>query len=170
LLGDEYQDRRSLFGAIGAIVVNQVRVRFGTGIDPTGKAWKPSGRVNTANAVIAAGKAKARNIGASLSGKTLIKSARLRGSITSLPTADDVRVGSNLIYARVHQDGAVIVPKAGKFLRFGGAGGGFIFARRVDIPRRQYLGLSTDNVTQLEKLVLRRAENILASRQAGANA
>lgn len=63
----------------------------------------------------------------------------LQGSITWAVSGDSVIVGSNKIYAAVHQFGATIVPKSKKALVFRLAGG-LVRARRVRIPARPYLG------------------------------
>lgn len=49
-------------------------------------------------------------------GKPLQDTGRLRDSIRARATSTDLVVGTGLIYAPVHQHGAVIVPRRGKYL------------------------------------------------------
>ena len=65
-----------------------------------------------------------------------------------------VRWGSGLIYAAIHQLGGTIVPKAAKALVFTGADGSLVFAQKVTIPARPYLGVSAANAAQMERLAL----------------
>jgi len=101
---------------------------FQRGASPEGKAWKPSWR--------------ATNEG----GTTLVKSGTLRDYITYLVDAAGaaVEVGSNTLYARIHQLGATIRAK-GKALRFQ-LGDRTIFARSVTIPPRPFIGASPTDV------------------------
>ena len=50
------------------------------------------------------------------SSKPLLDTGQLRGSITYVVNKDELKVGSNLIYAPVHQFGATITPKVAKKL------------------------------------------------------
>jgi len=49
-------------------------------------------------------------------GKTLTLSAKLRNSIVAKVQGDIIRIGSNLRYAKIHQEGGVITPKSAKML------------------------------------------------------
>src|SRR5207249_12102559 len=78
--------------------VTQTQLGFRESRDPYGVPWAPL---------------KLR-----IGGKPLLHRGRLRSSITkSDVTASGFRLGSNLIYARVHQYGATIRPKRAKALR-----------------------------------------------------
>jgi phage virion morphogenesis protein len=81
----------------------------------------------------------------------------LLDSIQSVATAASAEVGSNLVYAAIHQFGGTtkpheIRPKRKKALAFGG---GF-FARvqhpGSEIPARPYLGLDEDDRRDIEEL------------------
>ena len=61
-----------------------------------------------------------------------------------LVRSNDVVIGSNKIYAAVHQFGATITPKSGQYLTFW-MGGRLVKARSVTIPARPYLGISDDD-------------------------
>jgi len=81
---------------MGQALVNETLDAFKTGTSPEGKAWPESGRVTLHNASRRKGRAK---------GKTLIDTARLRNSIHAVADADQVEVGTDVIYARIHQLG-----------------------------------------------------------------
>ena len=64
-------------------------------------------------------------------------------SIEGEGDADSAVWGSPLVYARVHQLGATIVPRESVALHFR-LGGADVYARSVTIPQRQYLGWGAD--------------------------
>lgn len=70
---------------------------------------------------------------AGMSGATHVET-----SGTNLNNATAVMFWSQQVakYIKVHEFGATIVPKNGKFLRFRGRDGGFVFMRSVTIPAR----------------------------------
>lgn len=73
---------------------------------------------------------------------------------------DQVHVGSPLVYARIHQFGGTIVAKNAKMLRF--VSNGQTFTRRsVYIPARPYLGLSRQNVEDLQDTITSFVESVL---------
>lgn len=73
---------------------------------------------------------------------TLYHSGALARSIDYSVSGDAAIVGSGLVYAAIHQIGGTIVPKKAKRLVFR-AGNRTIFARKVKITARPYLGLSS---------------------------
>lgn len=75
-------------------------------------------------------------------GQPLVDKGLLRRSIVAKATNDGVTVGTNFIYARVHQFGATIRPKKSPFLVFPGPAGELIFSKRVKIPARPFLPLA----------------------------
>lgn len=90
--------------------------------------------------------------------KILQATGRLAGSITPSYDATSATVGTNLVYAAIHQFGGqtrphVILPKNGKALRFGN-----VLVKRVNhpgskIPARPYLALTeTDNLAIQEAM------------------
>lgn len=83
---------------IGRALKTGTQLRFRSGTAPDGSAWEKSWR--------------AKNQG----GQTLSLTRRLRNSITSEATHDSVAVGTNVLYAAIHQFGGVIRAKAGPFL------------------------------------------------------
>jgi len=83
-----------------------------------------------------------------LSGEVLkVRTGRLRSSIThevrDVGGAVELVVGTNVVYARIHEFGGVILPKRARFLVFE-VGGKKVFARKVTIPRRPYFEPALD--------------------------
>ncbi|MGB0747181.1 MAG: phage virion morphogenesis protein [Magnetospiraceae bacterium] len=107
------------------------RERFLTNIGPDGKAWVPSHR--------------ARATG----GKTLFQHGHLQDSLHSRSGRDFAEWGTNKIYARVHQFGAIIRAKAGGFLHFKGSKG-WAKVRSVTLPARPFLGLSAVDKEEID--------------------
>lgn len=72
-----------------------------------------------------------------------IRSGRLRASIKPKvrKSGDTVRgeIGTNVIYARIHEMGGVITPKKTKALKFNIPGVGWRTAKKVTIPARPFL-------------------------------
>lgn len=109
--------RERLARVLGAEALAQAQLGFRGSRDPYGDAW------------------------ASLKlrpGKPLLDTGRMRNSFTYRVQPGGFVVGTNFIGAAVHQHGATITPKRGKFLRFraGGRKAPWVFAKRVQIPAR----------------------------------
>ncbi|MDO5631134.1 MAG: phage virion morphogenesis protein [Paracoccus sp. (in: a-proteobacteria)] len=126
-------DQFELMDSIGRLVQEQTRHRISaekTG--PDGTAWAPNQR------------------GTSI----LYASHRLAESIDYIANLDEIKVGSPLNYARIHQTGGKISAKSAKSLRFfAGANNQPIYVKSVTIPARPYLGLSTENIADIEDAV-----------------
>jgi len=135
-----------LFDNIGSYLVGSTQRRFERGAAPGGSVWPPSLRA------LAEG------------GKTLIKSAQLMGSITHVASASGVEVGSNKVYAAIHQLGGEIKQDARTAVlhfkrnkrtgasRFAKANSKATFAQKAEIgarvikmPARPFLGLDDDD-------------------------
>ncbi len=148
-------DPRPLLDGIGARLETGVAERFARETGPDGVAWTPSRR--------------ARKSG----GKTLTKTARLRRSITRAVRAREVLVGSNVVYAAIHQFGGDIRQKArGQRLLIDDERGGFVSprarkgglqrivdaaipARDISLPARPFLGVSEADRAALARIVSR---------------
>lgn len=149
---------RGLFENIGASLVTSTQHRFERGVGSDGNPWPPSIRA------IATG------------GKTLIESARLMRSITYNATVSGLELGSNVIYAAIHQLGGIIqqaartavlhfktnkrtgrslFSKSGKADR---AQKAQIGAHAIHMPARPFVGLDDDD----NREILRIAEDWLA--------
>lgn len=144
--------------AIGDALVGTTHRRFESGRDPEGKPWAPWSRGYAAIT-------QSRSILRGRSGN-----AGLMGSVTFKVEAGAVRVGSNKVYAAIHQFGGDIVPKTKKALFFfmGGAGGVVfgIHAKKVTIPARPYLGFGPADRTAVREIVHTELRQALAARRA----
>jgi phage gpG-like protein len=78
-----------------------------------------------------------------------VSGTHLYRSIDHSASATEARWGSGWIGAKVHQFGATIVPKDARALHFT-FGGKDVFAKKVTIPARPYLGVSEANARDLE--------------------
>jgi phage virion morphogenesis protein len=146
-----------LFQDIGASLVTSTQHRFDTETAVDGSPWPPSLRV------------KAHG------GKTLQLSGRLYRSITAQAAPTGVEIGTNVIYAAIHQFGgpinqgarkATIHFKAGKtgqqrFSKKKGATSSkdvSIGARTITMPARPFIGLDDAD----DRAILKIAEAFLA--------
>lgn len=116
------EDMTGLMDRLGAALVASTQLRFDEQVSPAGMPWTRSRRA------------------ASVGGKTLLDTGRLRASITHRPARDRVEVGTNVRYAAVHQLGATVTAKTPKGLRFK-IGNAWVTKRQVTIPARPFLGL-----------------------------
>lgn len=129
---------------IGVALVNHVKIGFRRGQEPGGASWA---------------RLKYR------SGRPLLDTRQLANSFTSKVSGDEVKIGTNVCYAPVHQYGATIkapvaagksslcgyVTKGSPYLRFRVGGTvskpEYAHAKRVDIPARPFVpenGLSSE--------------------------
>ncbi len=98
---------------------------------PSGEAWPPN----------AAGTS------------TLFDTGRnLLNSVGSTADATSAEWGATWEHANVHQDGMVIEPKAAASLAFS-IGGQMVFAKKVTVPARPFVGLSPDNETEMVEVI-----------------
>ena len=134
-----------LLRQIGLVLRQTTQDRFNAGTDPEGNPWHPllprlCGDQAGGRAIL---------VGSGMSGG-------LQGSITFDTGPDYVAVGSNRIYAAVHQFGAVIRPVKAKALFFALMGeSGTVFgvhAKQVTIPARPYLGVSEADQVEIAEL------------------
>lgn len=131
------RDLGPVLRAIGSHLENTTRRRFHTGASPAGASWKQSLRAKQQD------------------GGTLVDTGRLRDSITSRAQGREVQVGTNVLYAAIHQFGGVIRPKNKQALHFPLPGGGFFIGKKVTIPARPFLGLSAADARAIERIVAR---------------
>lgn len=125
----EAVDRTAVMTEIGEHLVSTTVARFRAQSGPDGTPWLPSGR-----ALSDTGRARER--GKRGRGMTLIDQGHLRQSITYRASHDDVEVGSNLVYAAIHQFG-------------GDAGRG----QSVHLPARPFLGITGDDRAEIDDIV-----------------
>ena len=76
----------------------------------------------------------------------------LLASLAWTASSDQAEWGATWEYAHVHQDGAVIVPKDAKALFFS-VGGKPVTAKKVTIPARPFVGISSENEREIIELV-----------------
>lgn len=91
-------DMTPTMASLGRVLKTGAQLRFRAEKTPEGTTWKKSWR--------------ATNEG----GQTLSLTRRLRNSLSVTPGASSVAVGTNVIYAAIHQFGGVIRAKKGPFL------------------------------------------------------
>ena len=125
------QDAAALGEYVGFSWLQATLARFDSGKDPAGIAWPVSQRARLQG------------------GKTLVDKGNLRDGISTAVSGDTVLIGSNTPYAAIHQFGGTIKPKTAKALYFQLPSGGFIFAQKVNIPARAYIGLGTDDENRI---------------------
>lgn len=124
--------------AIGVALVEVTNKRFESGTDPFGQKWQP---LLPAYAAIKRGPGILR------------ASLMLQRSVTFTTAGNQITVGTNRIYAAVHQFGATIKPVNARALVFrlgmagprGGKSSGIVRAKSVTIPARPYLGFGPND-------------------------
>lgn len=77
-------------------------------------------------------------------GKPLVDTGNLMSSIESSYDNDNAIVGTNVVYAAIHQFGGVIKPKEGKYLTFK-IGDKWVKIKEVNIPARPFLKLTPED-------------------------
>lgn len=118
----------TLLESLARMMRDAIRERLiAGGPSPDGAAWKPNSEGRR---------------------PILHKSGALARSIDYAVAGMQAVVGSGLIYAAIHQFGGVIVPKAKRTLAFM-IGNRPVFARKVTMPARPYIGLSADDRAEL---------------------
>lgn len=148
-------DPAPLLWQIGAALETSARGRITeTNIGPDGVAWPPSERATREG------------------NQTLEETGRLRDSIEAQVSGDELVVGSNVTYARIHQLGGerkVAARRQDLFFSFDFGADQFRpgfrskgrsnFARTVDIgahtvtmPARPYLGISAEDADEIEAI------------------
>ncbi len=125
------ENAHGFYKNVGEHLVNSVQENFDAERAPDGSPWK------TLSAVTVARREAMGHIGSPM----LRISGALAGSINYLPSDQDVRVGSSLVYAAIHH--------------FGGDSKGYM---KATIPARPYLGMKPED----EDAILEIAEDWLA--------
>lgn len=143
---------QGMFQNIGMSLVTSTQRRFELGKGPDGNPWPPSIRA------LATG------------GKTLIETARLMRSITFNASATGLELGSNVIYAAIHQLGGIIRQAArtavlhfktnkrtgqSRFSKPGKADRAQkaqIGARVIHMPARPFIGLDDDDNREILRI------------------
>lgn len=145
-----FGDLSELMAGFGVTLESSTTDRFETETAPDGSAWQKSQRILDAEA----------DEDETGTPKTLTLSGQLRASVHSIASSDRVELGTNKIYAGVHQDGfdgTVTVPTHsrtideafGKPLRAPVTFTVQSFERAMNMPQRQFLGLSSEDEVEL---------------------
>lgn len=125
---------------IGQIIRSSVIKNFMVGGRPD--KWKPNafatimGSIGRKKDFTKKGRVRAASSRRLSGGKVLIDTGRLRNSITSKAFKDRVEVGTNVIYAAIHQ--------------FGGTAGRGL---KVDIPARPFLAIQDEDWPEIRAAV-----------------
>jgi phage virion morphogenesis protein len=141
-------DTMPIMSATGTALVASTHMRFVTQTDPDGQAW------SALNPAYAATKRNSR---------ILTESGRLRDSINSEAGSDQVRVGTNAIYAAIHQFGGAIKPVSATHLIFR-IGDRLVKADSVTLPGRPFLGISLEDEAEIAEIVFGFLERRSATR------
>lgn len=125
---------KQLWDMIGFAMVENTRNRMYRGVDVNEKPFKPVLR----------------------GGQPLIDTGRMVNAIDYYATKRGVKWGVTEGYpwAWVHNEGAVITPKHGKYLRFK-IGDHWVTTTRVKIPKRQFLGLPKSDKAEIIQLTVK---------------
>lgn len=138
-------DLTPLMEAIGVDILQSVSRRFETGRGPNGVWWRPSDRALAEGGYDRdswrALKREERAAAREKLGQTLVDTGHLRDSIVMEAGPDSVTVGTNVIYAAIHQFGGKIVPKKAPHLVFRMWDGQLVMTDEVTIPDRPFLGI-----------------------------
>jgi phage virion morphogenesis protein len=141
------EDVAPFMDALGLELETNTLDRFDREMDPQGKAWQKSARA------------------AAEGGKTLTDSARLKSSIGYRASADEIIVGTNVVYAAIHQFGFSGAQKVAAHKRrmssvFGRALKSPIevvvpeFTRQMDMPQRAFLGFGPEDEASANDMFL----------------
>ena len=129
--------RRNAAPANGMVLVRGTHERFRAERDPEGNAWA---RLNPEYARTKKGPGILR------------ETSMLMRSIFYKATSDAIHVGTNRVYARVHQLGDTIRPKSRPKLVFK-LGSRWVRAKQVTIPARPYLGVSREDERAIRDVI-----------------
>lgn len=124
-------DSTPVMRSLGRALLTGTQLRFRQGKGPDGQLWKVSMRA------------------AMYGGQTLKDSGGLLGSITFEPSNGKVAIGTNKVYAAIHQFGGKIKVKSAGALAFRLPGGGFAKVKSVTMPARPFLGASESDQAEL---------------------
>lgn len=128
-------DLSPLMDQIGALLEQSARDRIeDSNVAPDGSPWPVSMRASLDG------------------GRTLYDSGRLAASLTHMAGRNTAEIGSNLIYAGIHQEGGDIVPVSAGALGFQLPDGTFVTTGKVTIPARPYLGVSDNDAEDIQDL------------------
>lgn len=120
------------------VLAGSARDRFVSETDPQGRPWPD---LNPLYALTKKGPGKLKG-----------ESRQLSQIDWQLDGETAVDAGSNLIYARIHNEGGVIKPKTAAALVFS-MGGQTFKVKSVTIPKRQFLGISDSDMQTILAII-----------------
>lgn len=127
------EDWRAMHSIIGNDLVNSTKQRFIDEAGPTGDKWKELAPITLRNR-----KRKHKDGTPSINRETILRARdNLFDSIHFQSTVDSTAVGSNRIYAAIHQYGGQVV----------------VNGRTITIPARPYLGLSDADKANIQDII-----------------
>ncbi|PYF08235.1 phage virion morphogenesis protein [Rhodobacter viridis] len=139
-------DLRPFYKGVGEILLNSARERFDSQSGPNGAPWAPL-KPATVRARIKKNQLPLMILQSNTNGKN----SSLKASLNAIPSDKDVRVGSPVLWAAIHQLGGTINKDAGsrymvgrRFAKRDKEGGNdvAIKAHTIRIPARPYIGVS----------------------------
>lgn len=135
------KDLSPVMDEIGASLERSTVRRFETGTAPSGVPWKPSQRAGEQ------------------AGQTLVDTGRLRDSLGRQASEDEVIVGTNVVYAAIHQFGGktppvVIRPRRKKALFWPGLKHPVKKVQHPGsrVPARPFLGISSSDERRIGRI------------------
>jgi phage gpG-like protein len=154
------EDPRPLLEIAGQIAESNWRDRFRTGRGPGGVPWPISQRVTHA------AQPKRGRIGPSQGGRTLFNKGGLVGSLTHEVRGKSAKIGiipktKSARFGYVHQFGATILPRRGEFLIFTAPDGHKVFARKVTIPARPFIGFDDQDRADIHEAWMDHVRSLL---------
>ena len=85
----------------------------------------------------------------------------LKRNIKSKVFKDVAKIGTDVIYARIHELGGIITPKRAKYLRFK-VGGKWVATKRVVMPKRPYLQPALeDSANEIRKIFVDNIKKVI---------
>lgn len=130
------EDPTPLWEAIGFAMSENTKLRITDQVDVNGSSFIPSIRAQLQG------------------GQTLLDRGLMRNAITYFANKNGVEWGvpSEFPYAWILNEGGTITPKSKPFLKFK-LGGKWVQRRKVTIPKRQFLGLSASDRTEVLDII-----------------
>lgn len=147
------ENPKPMFQDMGEFLVPANQNRFKISTAPDGTKWLPNSEMTYLNILGKQhtnkdGTLNNKGINRVMSKRTLVGDGTLMNSIHYQISGDLLLVGSNLVYAAIHQFGGTIKPKNKKTLSWK-VGDVSIFAKQVVIPKREWLGISVSEEAEL---------------------
>lgn len=143
-------DYKGLNTELGQAIRSSTLKRFKDQRDPEGKKWEPSRRVLESG----------QTLKGSWKDRILIDKGILKKSIKDKATDQGVAIGTNLVYARIHQYGGVIRAKLKKSLKIA-TGGKFFLRKKAVMPARAYLGINAEDMEEIKAIVNNRTKECI---------